>query len=190
MPGHETTLTAIMNKAMVLVALPGFSVTPILMLLKLLHFHAISDAQADWIIALVEPLWPVITLQYESAKKLDSLGSTYYAVLAIVSLVIVVIMLVFSLFRYCVAHRSLQMPSAGEILLCLPIPAVYFIFAVSDAPGEHYAGRWHFFPDYFGAYYIAQYIRFVGCGALTVFCILIVVRVAEEMLRRLRARSN
>ena len=40
MPDHETTLSVIMNKAMVLFVMPGFSAAPILMLLKFLQFQS------------------------------------------------------------------------------------------------------------------------------------------------------
>jgi hypothetical protein len=184
MPAPQITLLQLLNRIFLAFLTPAVFIIPIFIALKFLRFKILSEAQADKIIAWVKPLWPVIVSQYASAKR-DPLGSRYYALLAIAVLIIIVIMIIYSMWKYYKMRKYISMPGPREFGACALFLLLFcFFLPLFDEPdAKNVKGFW---ADGFGIYYLRQYFFFLAAGMSIDMCILVIVRVADEGLRRLR----
>jgi hypothetical protein len=182
MGANEITLVQLMNRILVLFLMPALFIIPIFIALKFLRYEIISEAQADQIIAWIKPLWPVIVSQYANAKR-DPLGSRYYALLAIAVLILVVVMLIYSLWKYYKMRKCISMPGPREFALCAFTALLYLFLSLFDEPdARNIKGFW---ADGFGVYYIRQYLFFLVAGSSITICFLVMARLADEIFRRL-----
>jgi hypothetical protein len=184
MPAPEATLFQLLNRSLLLFLPPVLVAAPVFIALKFLRYEAISQSQADQIIAWVKLVLPVIALQYSSTVEVDPIGSRYYALLLVVALVMVAIMFFYCIYKYCMARKYMPMPARREYALCIFAPLMYFFVAWFDFPNS---GTVHGFrADSIGLYYFRQYVLIVGGAAIILTCFLVILRNADEVLRRMR----
>lgn len=183
MSAPEITLVQLLNKALLLFLAPVLFVVPIFIALKSLGFEALSQTQADHIIAWVKPFWPVITSQFKAARQADPLGSQYYALLIISVLIIVFIMFSYYIYRYSVARKYISKPARPEFVACMLAPLLYIYFAWFDVPNT--GTVMGFSADSIGFYYFRQYAIFLIVGAEILICLLVTLRVTDGVYRHL-----
>jgi hypothetical protein len=182
-----TTLVQLLNRTILLFMAPILVIAPTFMALKHLRYELVSQFQADQMIAWIGPVWPVINLQYAHAKQVDPLGSSYYALLLVISIVIVGIMLFYYVYAYCGARKQMRLPATPEFVAFAVAPLLYIFFAWFDVPNTGTMAG--FRVDGFGLYYFRQYAICIGVGAGVLMCLLVILRVTDEVLRRLYGRE-
>jgi hypothetical protein len=184
MPAPETTIGQFPRKFVTRFFLAGLVIVSFFMGLKLLRYEMISQSQADQIIAWVKPVWPVLASQYSWAEDADPLGSRYYALVVVAALVTLASMYLYAVCRYYVEREYIRMPVRPEFVASAIAPFVYVYFSWFDVPNTGTHGG--FWVDSFGTYYIRQYVVFFGVGMLILFFLLVMLRVMDELWRRLQ----
>jgi hypothetical protein len=170
-----------LNRTAALFLAPIFLLCPIFMISKAQRYAPISQSQADQIIAWVKPLWPVVELQYAGAEKADSTGARLYALMSIISLIMVIVFFVYSILKFYAARRRIQTPGTSEYVMSVLAPLLYVLFAFFDTPTERYQAGF-FWVDDFGIYYFREYVVFVGIGIAVLVCLLTIIKIAGQVV--------
>jgi hypothetical protein len=181
MSDSRITIVQFLNRVVPVFLAPILLLGPLFIALKAQRYEIVSRLQADQMIRWAKSVWPVLASQYSRIQTVDPIAARLYALLSTISLIVLVILFVYSIVRFYAIRGRIRMPGTPEYLTAVLAPVLYLVFAFMDSPRERYTAGF-FWVDDFGLYFFRQYVVVIGVAAAVLVGCLTILKIGDKIV--------
>jgi hypothetical protein len=161
---------------------------------KLLHLRLLDAKTAETIVNLTSSFWPALSEQYSfMINNRFEADAVNYVLFALIFLFLICIFLLSTLVYYIRTIKEKKVFTWGDVYILAVTILGSYIPIFSDLPVLRQTSVFNFYLDYFGLYYIRQWILLTGVGACLIMILATLLTGASliiEMFVKMRSKRG